>query len=474
MRIKALGFPRSRGKCPKDKGGSRFDLAEKEEKLVDSYERLLEQAKSAHGSAEVFGVTSERRHVEFEANRPKNIGQSQSDGVALRIINPNGRIGFSSTNDADKIDDLVDRVGALAEYGAEAAFEFPNATDYSVVNSFDHSVADLSDDEMLDFGRTAIDAILTEYPEALCSVDVNKSSGQQRLMNSAGIDANQSQTNSGFFMGVELIRGTDMLSIWDGIVNATSISQSDVDTIVAKLLRRLNDSQKIVEAPSGKDLPVVFSPGGFTSTFLPPLLSGFNGKNVATGSSPLIDKWGEKMLDERISICDDPLHPMTPQAHGVDDEGVPSRRLDFVRNGRIGEPFHDLQTAGEIGKASTGCGLRGVATTPSPSTSYIVMSAGETPNSEIFNGVKQGVLVEQLLGAGQGNELGGDFRANLSLGFLIENSEIVGRVKNTMISGNVYEVLKQVEKIGAVPEPVYGTRVVPWVRTRGVEVATAS
>ncbi|MXZ03783.1 MAG: hypothetical protein F4Y88_09025, partial [Chloroflexi bacterium] len=128
---------------------------------MNTYERLLDRAKAAHGSAEVFGVTSERRHVEFEANRPKNIGQSQSSGIALRIINPNGRIGFSSTNDADKIDDLVDRVGALAEYGAEAAFEFPNATDYSAVDSFDHSVADLSDDEMLDFGRTAVDAILS-------------------------------------------------------------------------------------------------------------------------------------------------------------------------------------------------------------------------------------------------------------------------------------------------------------------------
>ena len=58
---------------------------------MDSYERLLDRAKAAHGSAEVFGVKSERRHVEFEANRPKNIGQSQSSGVALRIINTNGQ-----------------------------------------------------------------------------------------------------------------------------------------------------------------------------------------------------------------------------------------------------------------------------------------------------------------------------------------------------------------------------------------------
>ena len=279
---------------------------------------------------------------------------------------------------------------------------------------------------MLTLGQSAVDAILAEFPEALCSVDVNKRTHEQRLLNSAGGEAGYRGTNCSFFLAVELIRGTDMLSVWDGTVSVHPITQENVDALVGKILRRLRDSQNIVDAPSGKDLPVVFSPVGFVGTFLPPLLSGFNGKNVATGSSPLIDRWGEKMLDERISIWDDPLHPMTPQTHPVDDEGIPSRRIDFIRDGVIGDPFFDLQSAGEIGKASTGCGLRGVTTTPSPSTSYITMAGGDTPASEMFNDVKHGVLVEQLLGAGQGNELGGDFRANLSLGFLIENGEIVG------------------------------------------------
>ncbi len=441
---------------------------------MNDYEQLLDRATVRHGNAEVFGVTSEQRHVEFEANRPKNIGQNQASGVALRIINRDGRIGFSSTSDDAKVDELVDRVGSLADYGAEAKFQFPASASYQDVPSYDNSAEDVTDEEMLVLGQSAVDAVLAEFPDALCSVDVNKRTHEQQLLNSAGSEAGYRGTNCSFFLAVELIRGTDMLSVWDGTVSVHPITQDNVDALVGKILRRLRDSRNIVDAPSGKDLPVVFSPGGCVSTFLPPLLSGFNGKNVATGSSPLIDRWGEKMLDERISIWDDPLHPMTPQTHPVDDEGIPSRRIDFVRDGVIGEPYFDLQTAGEIGKASTGCGLRGVATTPSPSTSYITMAGGDTPASEMFDGVKQGVLVEQLLGAGQGNELGGDFRANLSLGFLIENGEVAGRVKDTMISGNVYEALRQVEALSSDPEPVYGTRVVPWVRARGIEVATSS
>ncbi len=442
--------------------------------MTNHSEQLLDLATTAHGNAEVFAETSERHHVEFEANRPKNIGQRQSSGIALRIINKNGRIGFSSTSDNDKIDELVDRTGVLSEYGAEAKFQFPIASDYPSVATSDSSAVDITDDELLAFGRSAIDAILSEFPDALCSAEFSKSSGQQHLINSAGVNAAHNHTSCSFYMGVELIRGTDMLSVWDGTVTTVAINESNLERIVSGLLTKLRNSQKIVEAPSGKDIPVLFSPVGFNGTFLPPLLSGFNGKNVATGSSPLIGRWGEKMLDQRISISDDPLRPMTPASRPMDDEGIPSRRLNFVSNGVVGEPFLDLQTAGETDKTSTGSGMRSINTTPSPSTSFITMAGGETPNDAMFNDIKQGILVEQLLGAGQGNELGGDFRANLSLGFLIENGEVVGRVKDTMISGNVYEALNEIEAISEKPEPVWGTRLLPWVRTRGVEIASSS
>jgi len=52
------------------------------------------------------------------------------------------------------------------------------------------------------------------------------------------------------------------------------------------------------------------------------------------------------------------------------------------------------------------------------------------------------------MGAEQGNILGGDFSGNVLLGYKVENGKIVGRVKDTMVSGNVYQVLKQIAAIG--------------------------
>jgi PmbA protein len=53
------------------------------------------------------------------------------------------------------------------------------------------------------------------------------------------------------------------------------------------------------------------------------------------------------------------------------------------------------------------------------------------------------------MGAEQGNILGGDFSGNVLLGYKIENGKIVGRVKDTMVSGNVYKILKDIAAIGS-------------------------
>ena len=101
----------------------------------------------------------------------------------------------------------------------------------------------------------------------------------------------------------------------------------------------------------------------------------------------------------------------------------------------------------------------------------IDIAAGNTDFDEMIAGVKDGLVVEALLGAGQGNELGGDFRANVSLGYRVENGEIVGRVKDTMISGNVYKVLSQVEQVSDSAEWVFGSMRSPALKCLRVEVA---
>ena len=440
----------------------------------DISEQLLRSATSAGRSAEVFSVESDSRTVQFEANQAKNVSTRQSSGHALRLISRDGRVGFASTTDGSRVEELVDRASATAAYGAEALFDFPGRPSFPSVESSDAQVSEIAPDEMLEVGGDIISRVLAEFPDALCDVHVTTVRHEQRIVNSAGANIESIGTQHGVSVGAEIISGTDMLSVWDGVSSGAKLLDADVDAVVERLMTNLRNSQRIVSAPVGNDVPVVFTPPGFAGSMLPPLLSGFSGTNVATGSSPLIDRWGETAFDDRVTIYDDPLRPFTSGTRGTDDEGVAARRIDFITDGVIGSPFLDLQTAAKCEMEPNGCGLRGLSTTPSPATSFVTMMPGDTKAESMISGVERGIVVQQLLGAGQGNQLGGEFRANLSLGFLIESGEIAGRVKDTMISGNVYDVLDRIDAISSDTQLVWGSRELPMLRCTGVEVAAAN
>jgi len=49
------------------------------------------------------------------------------------------------------------------------------------------------------------------------------------------------------------------------------------------------------------------------------------------------------------------------------------------------------------------------------------------------------------MGVQMGNVLGGEINGNIELGFLVENGNIVGRVKDAMLSFNILDALKNME-----------------------------
>ncbi|MEK9675452.1 MAG: TldD/PmbA family protein [Chloroflexota bacterium] len=437
-------------------------------------ESLIQAASSRFDQAEVYRIESESHPVSFESNKLKEIMRRDTSGVALRVID-DGRIGFSSTTDASREEELVDRVGSLAPFGSEAAFSFPAPAEYPTVDIYDPAVTRISQQEMIDVGQSLVEKLLDEWPDLLCDARLGWSSGRGRILNSAGIDVEYDQTGYYCYVGAQLIRGTDMLNVWSGYGSSHHFGDDELDRLLQNVRRSLRWSDNLAKASANSgDLPVIFTPRGVGATLIAPLLSGFSGKNVANGSSPLIDRWGEKVMDERISVYDDPLIDGASGSRPFDDEGVASQRMALIDNGIAGGPLLDLQTAGQLGKKSTGAAGRGLASTPSPGTSVIDIAGGDSDFETMISGIKEGLIVEELLGAGQGNELGGDFRANVSLGYKIENGEVVGRVKDTMISGNVYEVLDKVESLSSSPEWVFGSLRTPAIQCLGVEVAAKS
>ena len=431
-------------------------------------EDILAQAKRVAEEAEVFAVTSEETSVQFEANRLKHIQSKQSTSIALRIVRQ-GKIGYSASTRLDDSQDLVNMAVETAQFGMPARFEFPSPASYPEIEVLDPDIESVSIDDMIKLGEELIAPVTSHTPDILCEAQVTKSLVSVHIINSRGGQANYRITI--FSLGVEgsLIRDTDMLFVGESQSSCHPLPDSRV--VAEIVLWQLELAENRASVSSGS-LPVIFTPNGVASTLISPLMTAFNGKLVLQGASPIGNKLGQPVFDEKLWLWDDPTIAYRPGSRPCDDEGVPSRRTPLIEQGTIVNFLYDLQTAALARTQSTGNGSRNRGGLPTPSPSAFIVAPGSTTLDEMVRDMKEGLVIEHLMGAEQGNILGGDFSGNVLLGYKVENGKIVGRVKDTMVSGNVYQVLKQIIAIGNEPKWVGGFLSTPHLYCPSLSVAS--
>ncbi len=123
--------------------------------------------------------------------------------------------------------------------------------------------------------------------------------------------------------------------------------------------------------------------------------------------------------------------------------------------------YWDRRWASRAGCQSTGNGFRGGLSRPGPDIVNLCISGGSTPVAELIAGMEEGLIVDQVLGAGQSNQLAGEFSVNLDLGYKVEKGQIVGRVKNTMVAGSIFEAFQNLVDLSDRPEWVGGSAYLP-------------
>jgi len=411
------------------------------QKRISEIELILSLATKVAEGAEVFLVSFEETPVIFEANRLKQLHTRQGLSIALRIIR-GGKIGLATTTRLEDAASLVDRAVAVSQFGAPSRFELPGPQSYPQVEICDAGVEALATEHMIELGETMISRVRAHTPDLLCEATVTKDIVSVHILNSRGGEAAFQRSSFGIGLEGNLIRDTDMLFVGDSQSSCRSID--DVGQVVTAVINQLELARRQASVSTGS-LPVIFAPHGVVSAFIAPLASAFNGKVVLQGASPVGNRRGQRVFDERLSLRDDAAMAHRPSSRPCDDEAIPSQVTLLIEKGVVGSFLYDLQTAGLAGARSTGSGDRGGGgALPSPSISSLVFEPGDIAYEDMVRSLDQGLVVEQLMGASQANVLGGDFSGNVLLGYKVEKGEIVGRVKDTVVSGNIYQVLNRI------------------------------
>src|SRR5256886_1726369 len=423
-------------------------------------DRVLEGAARQVDGADVLWRREEQTAVAFESGRLKAAGIPEEAGINLRVL-ARGRMGVAGTTAASPDPHaLVARAKASAELGESVDLTFPgNAASAlpPIPTYFDRS-ANASLDDLIRMGRMLVERLAR--PDCQVNLAVEREIAETAVGNTSGARGEYRATGVAVTADLTRIVGDDVLMIYDQYVGADMPSDADLEALVRSIETRLAAALTIVTPPDGA-LPVVFTPAGLAAVVLP-LEQALSGKTVLQGSSPLAGKVGQTLFDQRLSISDDPLTPGRPASRPVDDECVPSRATCLVEPGGVGSFVYDLETAARAKTQSTGNGRRGFFGKPHIGYTNFVFGMGPThggarhglplPPSDVGGGLiadmQDGLIVDDLIGVGQGNVISGAFSHPVGLAYRVQRGEVTGRVKDAAVAGNAYDLLKRIGGVG--------------------------
>lgn len=398
--------------------------------MTQNLEQILDLALKAGAShAEVYQSRAFSRPVFFEANRLKQLESSQSEGMALRLWRE-GCPGLAVAYGEVEPEVLVERAIALSHLNAPEEIElapaqthiYPNVGEMVAVEKF------------VEVGKDAIAKIREAYPDIICSAEFESEQETTLLLNSQGLHCEYTDTSVSYFLGVEWIRGEDFLGVYDGEYTRGSLNS---DAIVRQILQRLQWAKSPAKPPTGR-VPILLTANAAT-LFWSTIASALNGKLIIEGSSPWSEKLDEQVVSERLTLSQQP--DKAPYDCPFDDEGMLTQTLSLISQGRVEQFYSDRTTARALGTQSTGNGFRpGLGRYPTPDLVNLIVEPGNKSFEELLAQLDEALVIDQILGGGA--DISGDFSVNIDLGYRVEKGKIIGRVKDTMVAGNVYTALK--------------------------------
>lgn len=428
---------------------------------------LLHKLISQADQVEVTEFHSELTKIGFESNRLKLSTVEETSGLAVRVIK-NGRLGFASSTDMGATERLMANVLESASYGDPIRMNFPAPQPAPQVTTWDQTVVDLPISRLVEIGQEIIALLTGIDPDVLVDVELERGVRQLEIRNQTGTHISFRQSPLSIQFSLNRIKGDDVLIMFDML--GTTVWTDDYLSPVREMGEMLRLATVGQTIKSGR-MPVLFAPTGALVLALP-LMMGVNGKNVYTGVSPLKGKVGQKLFDDKITLVDDGTLDGCFNSAPYDDEGVPHRRTVLIQDGVLQGFLYDLKTAAQSGVESTGNGSRGLLSQPAPSPTNLLLAAGHTPLKDMIAGIDQGLLVHNVLGLGQGNIVSGAFSNPVALAFKIERGEIVGRVKDVSIAGNVYELLQNVAAVSRETRWVHSSFNLPAILIDGMNVVS--
>ena len=205
-------------------------------------------------------------------------------------------------------------------------------------------------------------------------------------------------------------------------------------------------AQRALSRLGSRKIPTTQCPVLFESTLAAGLLGSFvqavSGGALYRKSSFLLDSLGKAVFPKHIDILEDPFVLRGKGSSPFDEEGVRVSPRKVVQGGRVQGYFLSSYSARKLGMKTTG---------NAGGSHNLVMTSRLTQAGDNLDAMLQklgtGLFVVELMGQGV-NYVTGDYSRGAS-GFWVENGRIAFPVHEITIAGNLKDMFKGIEAVGA-------------------------
>jgi PmbA protein len=205
-------------------------------------------------------------------------------------------------------------------------------------------------------------------------------------------------------------------------------------------------AERTLSRLGSRKIPTIECPVLFESPLAAGLLGSFvqaiSGGALYRKSTFLLDSLGKPVFPKHVSIDEDPFILGGKGSSPFDEEGVRVQARKVVDAGRVEGYFLSSYSARKLGMKTTG---------NAGGSHNLVMTSRRTKADDDLSAMLKklgtGLFVVELMGQGV-NYVTGDYSRGAS-GFWVENGEIAFPVDEITIAGNMKDMFKGIEAIGA-------------------------
>ena len=419
--------------------------------IADDIKKIL---KNECDEFEVY--IEESKNIELDSLKDElNFAKEEIElGVGIRVIKDN-RQGFAFTTNINQLEktglQAVEN-SKLSKKDKNYAFsEVKKVKDVKKI--YDEKINDLNLDDTCAF----LNDFIKKAGDNRCEVTgagFNASENKTLISNSNDVLIENNETGYGLSLSVTIKKNGEIATAYNS--QTSRFFDIDSDKLVNEVcdLAKNSLNSKPIETDDYDVVLDYYASTGLLQTFL----AAFNGENVYRGRSILKDKLGEEIANPALSIIDNPLLEKGLGSAKCDGEGSVSQKTDLIKDGILKSFLYNIYTAKTVGCETTSNAMRyNYLSTPQIGPSNLEFKFSK--NIE-FEEIRHGILTTSVLGAHTANPISGDFSVEASNAFKIENGEISDSINKAMISGNIFEIMKNIEGLKSEIKQ-YGSYIIP-------------